>query len=184
MSRSVAADPRRTYRTGGKANLDKRIRNYNRAALQTPWFALRDADHDATDCPKALRELLVPPASQSDGMCFRLAVRSLEAWLLADAEAFAETFSVAVSAVPGTPEQLSDPKGTVVNLCRRSRKSVIKKAVAPPVGSAGRVGPEYVTYISEYARGAWRPDVAAANAPSLARALREIERLVAEGFWR
>lgn len=182
-SRSIEVDARRTFRTRGKGKLDKKIAGYNQAAAHSPWFLLRDADHDADDCPADLRDSRLSASQQSPGLCFRLAVRSLEAWLLADAEAFAVAFSVRAAAVPGDVEQLPDAKRSLVDLCRRSRKSGIRKAMVPPVGSSGRVGPEYVTYISEFARTGWRPDVAAANAPSLARALREIDRLVADGVW-
>jgi hypothetical protein len=69
-------------------------------------------------------------------------------------------------------------------VCRNSRKPSIKRGMVPPTGSVGRVGSEYVTLISSYAHHAWRPDIAAANAPSLARALKEIDRLISTGVWR
>lgn len=55
--------------------------------------------------------------------------------------------------------------------------------MVPPVGAAGQVGPEYATLIIGYCSSAWRPDVAAQNAPSLERALAEIDKLVATGVW-
>ncbi len=183
-TRSIRVDAQRIFRTSGKAKLDRKIRGYNQAAAQSPWLVLRDADHDEGGCAAALRESRLPANSQNPGLSFRLAVRSIEAWLLADAEAFAATFLVPASIVPSGVEQLPDPKQTLGDLCRRSRKPAIRKAMAPPPGSAGRVGPEYVSFLSQYSRTAWRPNVAAANAPSLARALREIDRLLANGIWR
>ena len=183
-SRSIIVDPKAVIIKRGKGNLDNKVLGFNNAAARSPWFVLRDSDRDEGDCAAALRESLLPAVEKSAGMCFRLAVRSVEAWLLADAVAFAAAFSIAESAVPAAVEDLTDPKSSLVDVCRRSRKSSIKKAMVPPTGSRGRVGPEYVTLVSEYARTAWRPDVAAVNAPSLARALREIDELVSGGIWR
>jgi hypothetical protein len=183
-SRSITVGQGRIFITRGKPKFDMKIASYNKAALNSPWFILRDSDRDGKDCPVTLREALLPASHQVSGMCFRLAVRELDAWLLADSETFAKAFSVARSVIPTNVEELSDPKEALINVCRRSRSSEIRKAMVPPKGSTGRVGPEYVGRISEYARDAWRPDVAATGAPSLARALREIDRLLATGVWR
>lgn len=183
-SRSITVDPRRIFVTRGKPNFDKKVASYNNAAVNSPWFILRDSDRDGDDCPVTLREMLLPAARQAPGMCFRLAVRALEAWLLADPETFAKTFSVARSVIPIKVEDLPDPKEALVNVCRKSHSAEIRKAMVPPKDSAGRVGPEYVSRISDYAREAWRPDVAATSAPSLAHALREIDRLIASGVWQ
>jgi hypothetical protein len=181
-SRGISVDPKSIFVKRGHGNLDKKLTGSNNGAARSPWFVLRDTDRD--DCPAALRERLLPDANKNPGMCFRLAVRSIEAWLLADMEAFAKTFSVTTHAIPSAVEELINPKESLVNICRGSRKSLIRSGIVPPPGSRGRVGPEYVTYIADYARTAWRPDIAATNAPSLARALREIDRLVSDGIWK
>ncbi|MEU4291047.1 hypothetical protein AB0E63_22720 [Kribbella sp. NPDC026596] len=183
-SRSITVDQRRIFVTRGKHNFDKKIGSYNNAAENSPWFVLRDSDRDGSDCPATLREMLLPADRQAPGLCFRLAGRALEAWLMADSETFARTFSVARSVIPTNAEELPDPKEALINVCRKSRSSEVRKAMVPPVGSTGRVGPEYVARISDYARDAWRPDVAATAAPSLARALREIDNLLLTGVWR
>jgi hypothetical protein len=183
-SRSISVAAQGRFSTGGKGKLDAKLDGFNNAAAHAPWLVLRDSDQDYGDCPTAARQALLPIGTQNPMMCFRLAVRQLEAWLLADREAFADTFAVRASAIPADVEALPDPKSTLINLCRKSRRSSVRKGMAPPARSLGRVGPEYVTLIQNYARDAWRPEIAAATAPSLARALRQIDRLVAEGLWR
>jgi hypothetical protein len=69
--------------TGGKVRLDKDVPGYNAAAKGSPWFVLRDLDHDAP-CPGALVTKLLP--ARSPLMCLRIAVRAIEAWLMADPE--------------------------------------------------------------------------------------------------
>lgn len=182
-SRSLSLDFKRVYQTGGKAKLDQKIASYNAAAQRSPWFVLRDSDRDGQDCPARARAKILPLERQSSALCFRLAVRALEAWLLADKEAFAREFAVSPAAVPPAPESLLDPKLALIEVCRKSRKADVRRAMVPPASSGRKVGPEYTTFVSEYCRNAWRPDTAAMNAPSLSRALEELDKLVQLGAW-
>lgn len=70
----------------GKGNLDPRLGGYNNAARFSPWLVVRDLDHDA-DCAPTLVNQLLPNCAP--GMCFRVPVRSIEAWLLGDRDGFA-----------------------------------------------------------------------------------------------
>jgi hypothetical protein len=94
----LQVDASRVIVTGGKQRFDARIAKYNEAAKFLPWLALRDADRDADGCPVALRRrLLVGP--QSEALCLRLAVRTIDAWLLADRAAFSDYFAVPMSRI-------------------------------------------------------------------------------------
>ena len=69
------------YGKTGKDHLRKRIQDYNNAARFGPWIVLVDLDRDA-DCAVSLyRNWLLEP---SPNLLFRVAVRAVEAWLLAD----------------------------------------------------------------------------------------------------
>lgn len=173
--------PRQVIITGGKNQLDVRLPTYNRAARHQPWIVLRDGDHDASGCPVILRSRLLGP-HQDARMCLRIAIRTVESWMLADRDRFAEFFGVITARVPTSPEQLDSPKNAVVNTCRRSRRREIRSGMTPPEGSSG-VGPEYTRLMSEFAEHYWRPDIAASAAESLERTLREIDRLVSTGTW-
>src|SRR4051812_23297441 len=106
-----------SYPCAGKGNLDKSLKAYDNAAKHSPWLVLRDLDVDADCAPTLVAELLPSP---SPGMCFRVAVRAAEAWLMADRESFAVFFGVPRTKVPRDPESLRDPKTEVMNLARRS----------------------------------------------------------------
>lgn len=82
-SRSIAVNESQVFVTRGKAQLDLRMMSYNAAAAHSPWIVLRDADRDEGDCPAAVRNARLPQSDQNPAMCFRLAVRSIKAWLLA-----------------------------------------------------------------------------------------------------
>lgn len=174
-------EPAHVIITGGKSTLDARIARYNQAARLQPWLVVRDSDHDGAGCAVTLRgQILAAPTAP--GLCLRLAVRTIEAWLLADQDMFASFFGVARSRVPAQPEQLDRPKDAVVAMCRRSRRKEVRAGMAPPEGRSG-VGPEYTSMVSDFVGGHWRPDAAAPSADSLARALRHIDRLVVDGTW-
>jgi hypothetical protein len=99
LSRSLPTDPNRVFGLRGKSHLDKQLVGYNRAAKRGPWLVLRDTDNDAGGCPLRLRLDLLPEP-QHPALCLRFAVRSLDAWILADVEAVAEQFSVSQGKVP------------------------------------------------------------------------------------
>jgi hypothetical protein len=113
-------------------------------------------------------------------MCFRIAVREAEAWLMADRAAFADALGVSLVRIPDQPESLADPKLTIVNLARRSRKRAVQVGLVPEQGAGISIGPEYAAWMIDFAQNQWDPSraVASAEVPSLERTLDAIERLV------
>ena len=109
-------------------------------------------------------------------MCFRLAVRAIESWLLADAEQLAAFLRVSSAKIPVNPDGEHDPKMTLVNLARYSTKKNIREDMVPREGSGGKVGPGYVGRVIEFAQ-LWRPEVAAERSDSLRRCLAALETL-------
>ena len=161
----------------GKSSLLKKLKSYNAAAQHMPWLVLVDLDDDFPCAPAAVEAWL-----NGDGlgaqMCLRVAVTEMEAWLLADADAIASFLGVNRSLIPLDPDGLPDPKGTIINLARRSTRRAVREGLVPRDGSGASVGPTYVSDINGFAEGRWRPQVARAASPSLDRALRALDRLV------
>ena len=104
-------------------------------------------------------------------MRFRVAVRSVEAWLLADSKRFSEFLRVPEKAVPSAPDTLPDAKQTVVELARQSQSREIRKDLVPERGTSGKVGPAYTARLIEFSLRKWRPRIAARNSDSLSRCL-------------
>jgi len=98
---------------------------------------------------------------------------------MADRLEFAAFLGVARSKVPGNPDGLPEPKLTLVNLARASRKKAIREDLVPRPGSGRTVGPAYASWLIEFAGTSWRPAEAAMNSDSLRRAITCLERLVA-----
>ena len=113
-------------------------------------------------------------------MRFRVVVREVEAWVLADRTTIAAFLSVSARIVPRDPESLNDPKRTLVNLARRSRRAAIREAMVPREGSGRAIGPEYTGHVIQYLSTVWRPEIAASTAPSLQRALAALQTIAEE----
>lgn len=163
------------YGKQGKGQLRKRINGYNKAAQYGPWIVLVDLDHEE-DCAPPLRKAWIDDPAPS--LCFRVAVREVEAWLLADAERLATFLGTARSKIPAQPETLADPKSVIVNLARASRRRDIREDIVPRAGSGREVGRAYGSRMIEFASRHWRPEVAANRADSLRRAIECLRRLV------
>ena len=169
--------PGTVYGKNGKPFLRQRINGYNNAAHRAPWIVLVDLDREA-DCAPPLREAWLPEPAPD--LCFRVAVREIEAWLMADAETLAEFLGVARNQIPGHPEDSDQPKSAMVNLARRSRRGAVRQDMVPREGSGRSVGPAYTSRLIEYVESRWRPEVAAQRAESLRRAIACLERLITE----
>jgi hypothetical protein len=150
----------------GKDRLLKQLSAYNQAAKLAPWVVLVDLDRDGECAPSCCRKWLRRPAP---GMCFRIVVRAVEAWLLADREELARFLGISVSPVPRQPETIDDPKQAMVGLARRSRKRKLREDIVPESGSGRAIGPRYSGRLIEFVNGYWRPDVAARLSDSLRR---------------
>lgn len=172
----VGGEAGTVYGRAGKARLRQRIDGYNRAARYSPWCVLVDLDADA-DCAPALRREWLPTVAPL--LCFRVAVRAVEAWLLADAERLARFLGLARGRIPATPEQLPDPKASMIDLARGSRRRAVRMDMVPRQGSGRREGPAYTSRLIEFVAGQWRPAVAAERCDSLGRTIRCLRRLVA-----
>lgn len=176
----IGAMPGPVHGKNGKHFLRQRLNGYNQAAHRAPWVVLVDLNHDA-DCAPPLRSSWLPRPAPN--ICFRVAVREIEAWLLADRDRFSAFFSIAASRIPANPEAEPEPKRRVVELARWSRRRAIREDMVPRPGSGRVVGPAYasrlIEFVADVADG-WRPHVAARSSDSLDRCLRCLWRLVKE----
>ncbi|MDH5669676.1 MAG: DUF4276 family protein [Nitrospira sp.] len=170
----VGAIPGTVYGKLGKASLRAKIAGYNNAARHAPWIVLVDLDHDYECAPPFLNTWLPNP---SPFLCFRVAVREVEAWLLADARHLADFLRVPRSTVPAHPEELTNPKVALVNLARSSRNKAIQENMVPRQESGRQVGPAYSSRLIEFIRSSWQPNLATQRSESLRRALICLRRL-------
>ncbi|MCC7370338.1 MAG: hypothetical protein IT306_18075 [Chloroflexi bacterium] len=163
------------YGRRGRAPLLTSLDGYNRAAAFDPWLVIVDLDQDGP-CPGDVRTCWLP--APSEHMCFRIAVCEAEAWLLADRESVADFLGISVRIVPVHPEQLPDPKRSLIDLARRSRRRTVREDLVPSPGSGRSVGPGYTGRMIEFVNTSWRPAAAAQEAPSLLRCQMRLQTMV------
>ncbi len=172
--------PGPVFGKSGKSKLREQVRAYNMAAKQRPWFVLVDLDRE--ECPSSLLNSWLP--APEPRMCFRVAVRMLESWLLADSDRIAQFLGISERRVPKAPESLIDPKQALIELARRTRKRDIKADMVPRPGSGRSIGPGYTSRLIEFSalsEQGWRPEIAVKRSTSLRRCRLALERLVQGG---
>lgn len=174
----------RVHVQGGKAGLRRALPGYNAAARRSPWIVLVDLDQDFSCAGALAADWISQPSSL---MRFRVVVRQLESWLLADAGRFSEWFRVRKGAIPTSPDSLADAKGTLLSLVASSRNRAIRTDMTPRPGSGRRIGPAYPSRLMEFigdGADGWRPEVAARSSISLAKCIARLDELFMESRLR
>jgi hypothetical protein len=163
----VGAEPGLERPAHGKHKLDPNISRYRRAATHGhPWLILRDLDRDAA-CASELMERL--GIENTFDFCFRIAVREIESWLIADRYNLSQLLRIPVGKIESDPENLSNPKRHIIDLARSSRSRSIRDALVPDERAGQEQGPEYAALITHFARSDW--DIAAAINSGASRSL-------------
>jgi hypothetical protein len=169
------------YEMGGKRRLDNKLAGYCSAARFGPWIVQRDLDDDASCAPELARRLA---PDQPPGLCFIVAVRQIEAWLLADRQGIADHLKVAQRRIPEQPELLADSKLAMIELARQSRSREIRSDMIPSPGSGRKVGPGYTATIQSFVQSAWDFRRAVEAAPSLSTFVSRLRQYRQTTRWR
>lgn len=171
MVASANRNVERVICTRGNDQIKQGIEKFKNASKVFPHVVLTDLDR--YPCAPALLEdwgaTNLPPQ-----LLFRIAVREVEAWLLADREGIADFLQIALSKVPQHPETESDPKQALVNLARKAKKKRLASEIVPPAGSRVPIGPFYNARMSEFANDQWNIQRACENSESLRRTMKRI----------
>lgn len=156
----------------GSGQIEQRIQLYNRAAHHAPFVVFLDLD--SRSCASGYRRALLPKG-EARYMILRIAVREVESWLLADRHGVAEYLGISIDVVPRSPDELPDPRQSLFDLVRRSRRRIIKGAILP-IDRTARIGPDYNGALMGMVNDHWSRDRAAAGSPSLRRAIDALDR--------
>jgi hypothetical protein len=136
----------------GFGYLKKKVEGFNRASAGIPFLLLTDLDN--AECPPTLiNEWL--PVPRHPNLIFRVAVKEVEAWLLADRKGLAGFLGVSQSHIPNDPEALPDPKAVLIAAARRSRTREIREDLIPQQGTSGKQGPNYNGRLADFVENHW-----------------------------
>ncbi len=102
----------------GFGQIKKNLSAYNSAAQVTPWIVLTDLDNGT--CAPTLIANWFSGIHRHQRCVFRVAVREIESWLMADRAAFARHLRIQINRVPAYPENEVDPKKLIIELAKSS----------------------------------------------------------------
>jgi len=174
LCETAGVDIANVYVCGGKLPLDERLKGFNQAAQYSNWVVLRDLNADGPCASQVMTDLLPDRATR---MFLRLAVRAVEAWLLADRKGLASYLGIKVASIPSSPDLLRRPKRALVDVARHSKRRELRRDLVPEAGLSTEVGPGYTARITEFAQRYWSPTAGASNSGSLARCMAALRRI-------
>ncbi len=160
----------------GSSKIRTNIYKYGQTARRgLPVLALTDLDTRLC-CRLLLDEWLGMGQSPQLDLLLRICVREAESWLMADPDPLACLFRVSPTRIPLQPENLNDPKRTLLNLAVFA-PSKVRRGLLPETGSTARIGPEYNEMLCRLVAARWDISKAAIRAPSLAKARQRVAEL-------
>lgn len=154
-----------SYSGNGFGYLKNNIRGFNQASVVNTHVMLTDLDN--YECPVILKNDWIDFELNSN-FIFRIAVREVESWLLADRQGIAKYFNVSLINLPLNPDLESDPKNTLIQLAKRSKKREIREDIVP-INKNATIGPNYNGCLAEFVFNYWSIDNAILQSESLRR---------------
>lgn len=165
-----------TYNGQGFGYIKTNIRGFNQASIASPFFVLTDLDNYS--CPIDLLEDWIK-FPRNPNFIFRIAVREIESWILADIDGFSKFIGVSSSNFPNNPDLEVDPKRTLINLVKRSRKRSLKSDIIP-INENAKIGPNYNGALMEFVFKEWSVSRAMQKSESLRKAYDYLDRYTYE----
>ncbi len=164
-----------TFGEKGNGFLKKKLPELVGIAPNIPVIMLTDLDSNA--CASSIQAQWLGTLHKPDNLLFRVAVREVEAWLLADKEGFSGYANIPLNKLPDAPESLPDPKQTLLNLVTRYSPSALKKELVANHGGGPVQGIGYNDLLRQFVFHNWSISRANSRSTSLARAKHRITEL-------
>lgn len=166
--------PSLSLRKQGYGYLKSSIHKFCKMAERQPVLLITDLDN--ANCPSLLQRKWMGSRKKPERFLFRVAVREVESWLLADHEGLRSFLGPRTGRLPGRPDELSDPKQCLLALAEAAPRD-IRADILPAKGAVAAQGLGYNNRLASYVRTIWSPDRAAELSPSLQRATRRLSEL-------
>ena len=169
-------EPGTCFGKKGCGYIRKKISDFNLSAEGMNVLALVDLMDTRLSCPAEALSQWLP--HRHSNMTFRLVVREIESWLLADSEAMADFLGVRVASIPSKVELLDDPKRTLIDLARTSPKRNIRESLVPKDGISATEGILYNIEMTNFVREFWDVEKARLKAPSLDKCIIRLNKRI------
>ena len=159
----------------GFGAIKKNAPNYIKMA-QNPLFNISLVDLDKNECAPLLIHnwFKRSPEELPNNLIFRIAVKEIESWILADRNNFARFTGISINNFSNNPDNLSDPKEHLLNILRNKGTKKWHKDMLP--GKNAYIGPLYNEKLINFINNKWSPEKAARLSPSLNHAMKAIKK--------
>lgn len=108
---------------------------------------------------------------------FRVAVKEIESWILADRNSFAKHMGLKTAKdIPFNTDTINDPKQKIISL---AKKGHLKRnaGIIPDDRTISLIGPEYNSNLISFVISKWNPELAKNHSPSLMKMIGRIKAL-------
>ena len=157
----------------GFGKIKRDILKYNNAAKNKPFIIITDLDKK--ECAVSLIEDWFNNTEKEPELIFRVAVKEIDAWILADKKGIAKTLNISPDIIPSEPEKIDNPKELLMQLAKKSKKREIREEF-PPKDSFAHQGPLYNILLTTFVNEEWNLDEAMKHSKSLEKAYIAIKR--------
>lgn len=164
-------------RMGLKGNVYLRQKLPELIKLAKAYPVLLLTDLDRIECPPQLIQDWTGAHALPENMLFRVVVREVESWLLADRNAFSAFSGVPLNKLPTDPESVDDAKALLLRLVRRYGHKVLKQDLLPASGTRAKVGFGYNQQLCQFVNDRWSPVRASGASDSLSRVRNRLAEL-------
>lgn len=166
-----------THGLQGNGYIRRKISSFNKSSRGGHAFlVLTDLDNGV--CPSKLIQEWLPETKETN-LLFRVAVREVETWLMADKNGMADFLFIPANHIPDDVENIQSPKEFLMNAARRSSNRTIREDIPPRSNSTAKTGPDYNGALIRFAGEHWNISNAKNNSASLQRAITCIENFAA-----
>lgn len=152
-------------RRGGSGYLRSKMDSWRQMAQHQMMVVLTDLDR--ANCLLEFRNQWLGPRLVPENLLFRIAVREVEAWILADHVAM-RTLIGAKGVLPEEPDLILDPKQHLLELAKRAPREVRNDLIRAE-GANAIQGLGYNSRLVSWVRTRWNPERASKLSPSLRR---------------
>jgi hypothetical protein len=163
-----------TLRRNGFGYLRSKMSSWCELARNQPVFLLTDLDMKS--CPAELVQQWRGGLNLPTNLVMRVAVREVEAWLLADHNAMRQLLGER-GRLPGEPDTLTDPKQSLLQLAARYAPRDVREDLVQQSGAMSSQGIGYNARLVNWVQTCWRPELASDRSPSLRRARVRLQEL-------
>jgi hypothetical protein len=152
---------------GGYGYLKSHIREFSNLAKNVPVFLMTDLDNH--ECPPGLINNWRRGTSLPENLIFRVCVREVESWLLADHNGIKSLLGPRIGKLNDDPDALDDPKRELLKLADKAPRRIKSELIAEE-GSAASQGLGYNSLLSNFIKSTWDLEAACTRSSSLNRA--------------